>query len=113
MTNKEYIKTQLDDIIKALTNIRDSIMESEETDTVKTKSTYGQVPVGETFEFRGKEYIVKEVGRIECDCIAKHNIGSICDICAFDKGGSSICKQLDCTSFERRDETDVYFVEKK
>ena len=113
MTNKEYIKTQLDDIIKALTNIRDSIMESEETDTVKTKSTYGQVPVGETFEFRGKEYIVKEVGRSVFDRIAKHNMGSICDICAFGESDSSLCDQLCCAWFERRDETDAYFVEKK
>lgn len=112
MTNKEYIKTQLDDIIKALTNIRDSIMESEEEETV-IESVNGDIPVGKIFEFEGKEYIVKGVSRIELDKIARNDIGSICDLCAFDKHGGGLCDQLCCAWFERQEQTEVYFVEKK
>lgn len=112
MTNKEYIASQLDDIIKALNNIRNSVIESKEEDTV-TESANGDVPVGKTFKFEGKEYIVKEVSRIEYDKIARNDIGSICDLCAFDKGDGSLCDQLCCAWFERSEQTDVYFVEKK
>lgn len=112
MINKEYIVSQLDDIIKALNNIRNSVAESKEKDTA-IESINGNIPVGKTFEFEGKEYIVKEVSRIELDKIARNDIGSICDLCAFDKGDSGLCDQLCCAWFERSEQTDVYFVEKK
>lgn len=111
MKNKEYIVSQLDDIIKALNNIKNSVAESEEEDTVVVNKL-GDLPVGKTFEFEGKEYIVKEVSRIEYDKIARNVIGSICDLCAFDKGDGRLCDQLCCAWFERQGQTDVYFVEK-
>lgn len=112
MANKEYITSQLDDIIKALNNIRNSVAESKEESTVM-KSMNGDVPVGKTFEFEGKEYLVKEVSRIEYDKITRNVIGSICDLCAFDKNDSRLCDQLCCAYYERCDETDTYFIEKK
>jgi hypothetical protein len=112
MTNKEYIVSQLDDIIKALSNIKNSVAESKEGCTVM-KSMNGDVPVGKTFEFREKEYIVKEPSRIELDKIMRNVIGSICDLCAFGESDSSLCDQLCCAWFERQEQTDVYFVEKK
>lgn len=111
MINKEYIVSQLDDIIKTLNNIKDSVMESKEESAV-TKSMNGDVPVGKTFEFEGKEYIVKEVSRIEYDKIARNVIGSICDLCAFNTNNNRLCDQLCCAWFERQGQTDVYFVEK-
>lgn len=112
MKNKEYIASQLDDIIKALNNIKNSIMESEENDTVTEGVKNGDVPIGETFEFEGKEYIVKECSDIEYERIRKGNIESICDLCAFGKSDCTPCYQLCCAWFERRDEIDAYFVEK-
>jgi hypothetical protein len=112
MKNKEYIVSQLDDIIKALSNIKNSVMESKEECTVM-KSMNGDIPVGTTFKFEGKEYIVKEVGRIELDKIARNDIGSICDLCAFNKLDGGLCDQLCCAWFERQEQTDVYFVENK
>ena len=112
MINKEYIASQLDDIIKALNNIKNSVIESKEEETV-IESVNGDIPVGKIFKFEGKEYIVKEVSRIEYDKIARNDIGSICDICAFNKNNDSLCDQLCCAWFERQEQTDVYFVEKK
>jgi hypothetical protein len=87
-------------------------MESKEERAVM-KSMNGDIPVGKIFEFEGKEYIVKEVSRIELDKIARNDIGSICDLCAFNKRDGGLCDQLCCAWFERQEQTDVYFVENK
>ena len=113
MKNKEYIASQLDNIIEALNNIKNVVMESEENDTVTEGVKNGDVPIGEIFEFEGKEYIVKEVSYIDYGRIRKGDIESICDLCAFDKSNGTPCDQLCCAWFERRDEIDAYFVEKE
>ncbi len=112
MKNKEYIASQLDNIIEALTNIKNVVMESKEEET-EIKSADMDIPIGETFEFEGKEYIVKECSSIEYTRIKEGTIESICDLCAFDKSDGTPCDQLCCAWFERRDEADTYFVEKK
>ena len=69
------------------------------------------IPVGKTFEFEEKEYVVKEVGDFEMSLLLEQTITSACELCAFE--GSGACNQLCCVSFQRCDNTSVYFVEKK
>jgi hypothetical protein len=77
----------------------------------KENVKYGNIPVGETFEFEGKEYIVKEVGDFEMSLLLEQTITSACELCAFE--WCVVCDQLFCCdSFQRCDNTNVYFVEK-
>lgn len=110
MTNKEYVASQLDDIITALNNIKNAVMESEEKETECVENR--DIPIGKTFEFEGKEYIAKEVSNIEKGRLRECDIKSICDICAFDKIDNRPCDNLCCAGLERRDKTEAYFVEK-
>jgi hypothetical protein len=112
MTNREYVVTQLDNIIEALSNIKNSVLESEEDKTV-IKSENGDVPIGKVFEFEGKEYVAKEVNEIEYDNIKKGIMKYICDICAFRESDNDICNQRCCSWINRSDQTEVYFVEKE
>lgn len=77
----------------------------------KENVKYGNIPVGETFEFEEKEYIVKEVGDFELSLLLEQTITSACELCTFE--GSGVCDQLFCcVSFQRCDNTSVYFIEK-
>lgn len=78
----------------------------------KENVKYGNIPVGETFEFEGKEYIVKKVDNFELSLLLEQTITSACELCAFE--GRGVCDQLFCcVSFQRCDNTSVYFVEKQ
>ena len=69
-------------------------------DTIENKKV-GNIPIGETFKFFGKEYIVKSF---------EQNIVNPCVYCAFcDKA----CNYLCCSGSDRHDKQHVIFVEKE
>ena len=125
MLNKEfkYILSQLDNaieaqsiILEALNNIKNAITEID-----KKENENGDVPVGKSFKYEGKKYIVKKVGKDEIDCITKGTFQSVCEICAFGRIDSDTgelvrcdaCDRLCCASYDRHDENEVYFNEKQ
>lgn len=94
----EEIKKHLKDLsIEELHNINRFIEYLIETKNV------GNIPVGETFKFLGKEYVVKPI---------KDN--KVCKDCVF--LGEDIyrtCKRLCCLATYRYDNQNVIFVEKE
>lgn len=71
-------------------------------DIIKSKKL-GNIPIGETFKFLNKEYIVKN---------EQHPIDK-CKGCAFDnKPYDQTCKYLCCSNKYRNDKQNVIFVKK-
>lgn len=93
----EEIKNHLEKLsieeLRKIYSFIDNILEPKES---------GNIPIGETFKFNGKEYLVRGV---------KTNLVNPCAECAFcgsdfDEG----CKFLYCDSFRRDDNQSVVFV---
>lgn len=103
---EDKIKDRLEKLsIEELNDIKSFIEDTKESKKL------GNIPVGETFEFEGKKYIVKEVGNFELSLLLEQTITSACELCAFE--GSGVCSQLFCcVSFQRCDNISVYFIEK-